>query len=265
MSNSRSSATLDPAHARDPRYNPPCDPWKFWATLGWTVAALAAWVAVQFAVFFGILFYVNIGDGASSADIEKLASHAVTISSVAILAAPAEIGVIALAIRFARSRFTDYLALVRPSRAYVLIGLACLVVLLPLGDLSTWMSGRGIVPPFVIEAYRSARDSGTIWLLAIALVIAAPLTEEIVFRGFMYRGLAASPVGDAGAILIPSAIWASMHVQYELFFIVQIFLLGVVFGALRWKSGSTLLTILLHAIVNLTSLLQTIYFVEKMT
>ena len=58
------------------------------------------------------------------------------------------------------------------------------------------MSGRAIVPPFVIDAYRSARDSGTIWLLVIALVIAAPLTEEIVFRGFMYRGLAASRVGD---------------------------------------------------------------------
>ena len=67
----------------------------------------------------------------------------------------------------------------------------------------------------------------------------------------------------AGAILIPSAIWAAMHVQYEVFFIVQIFMLGLVFGVLRWKSGSTSLTILLHAIVNLSSLLQTAYFVEK--
>jgi CAAX protease family protein len=171
--------------------------------------------------------------------------------------------VVALAIRFARCRFGEYLALVRPSRKYVLIGLACLVVLMPLGDLSTWISGRGIIPPFVVEAYRSARDSGTIWLLVIALAVAAPLTEEIVFRGFMYRGLAVSPVGDAGAILIPSAIWAGMHVQYEMFFIIQIFLLGVVFGILRWKSGSTWLTIGLHAVVNLSSVLQTAYLVGK--
>jgi len=260
MSNSQSSDAV--SLARDPVCDPLCDPWKFWATLAWTAAVIAAWIAVQFAVFFGMLDYVDIGDAASPREIEKLASHAIVLSLIAILAAPAEIGVVALAIRFARCRFAGYLALVRPSRNYVLIGLACLVVLLPLGDLSSWMTGRGIVPPFVIEAYRSARESGTIWLLAIALVIAAPLTEEIVFRGFMYRGLAASPVGDAGAILIPSAIWASMHVQYEAFFIFQIFLLGVVFGALRWKSGSTWLTILLHAIVNLSSLLQTIYFVE---
>ena len=43
------------------------------------------------------------------------------------------------------------------------------------------------------------------------------------------------------------------------------FYLGVVFGWLRWKSGSTWLTIVLHAIVNFTSLLQTVYFVEKMS
>lgn len=255
MSDSQSFAAPGPAHS--------CDPWKFWATGAWTAAALAAWIAVQFAVVIGVLFYLNVGDDASSYDIRKLASNAVVLSLVAVFSAPAEIGVIALAIRFARCNFAEYLALAPPSRKYVLIGLACLVVLLPLGDLSTWMSGRGIVPPFVIEAYRSARDSGTIWLLAIALVIAAPLTEEIVFRGFMYRGLAASRVGDAGAILIPSAIWASIHVQYEVFFIFQIFLLGVVFGALRWKSGSTSLAILLHAIVNLSSLLQTVYFAEK--
>jgi membrane protease YdiL (CAAX protease family) len=36
-----------------------------------------------------------------------------------------------------------------------------------------------------------------------------------------------------------------------------------VFGLLRWRSGSTWLTIVLHGLVNLLSLLQTIYFVEK--
>jgi len=56
-----------------------------------------------------------------------------------------------------------------------------------------------------------------------------------------------------------------MHVQYETFFIVQIFLLGIVFAWLRWRSGSLWLTITLHAIVNFTSLLQTVYFAGKMS
>ncbi len=254
------SDTFSPATAAPAR---PGEPWKFWATGAWIAAVLAVWVAVQFAVFIGALFYLGTGGDAPSSDVEKLASHAAMVSLIAIASMPAEIGVVALAIRFARCRFAEYLALVRPSRVDIWIGLACLLILLPLADLVTWMSGRAIVPPFVIEAYTSARESGTLWLLTIALVVAAPLTEEIVFRGFMYRGLAASRVGEAGAILIPSAIWASLHIQYEVFFITQIFLLGTVFGVLRWRSGSTWLTIGLHAVVNLSSLLQTAYFVGK--
>jgi uncharacterized protein len=260
MSVSQASAALDPERPGDLI----CDPWKFWATCAWTAAALAALLAVQYTVFIGALSSLGIGDGASRGEIEKIASHAVVVSLSAILTVPAQIGVVAFAIRRARCRFADYLALVWPSRTYLWIGLACLVVLLPLSDLSSWMTGRAIVPPFVTDAYRSARDSETIWLFAIALVVAAPLAEEIVFRGFMFRGLAASRVGLAGAVLIPSAIWSAIHVQYEVFFIVQIFLLGAVFGWLRWKSGSLWLTITLHAIVNFTALLQAVYFVEKM-
>jgi membrane protease YdiL (CAAX protease family) len=261
MSELQSPATLEPARAGDA----PCVPWKFWTTGAWTVAVLAAWLAIQIVVVVALLVYFDVDADTDepSAEAIKLMSHGMVLSLVGIFSMPAEIGVVALAIRLARCRFAEYLALVRPSRIYVLIGIACLLVLLPLADLATWLSGRSIVPPFVVDAYKTSRESGTIWLLVIALVVAAPLTEEIVFRGFMYRGLAASRVGEAGAILIPSAIWAVMHLQYEVFFIVQIFLLGAVFGVLRWKSGSTWLTILLHAIVNLSSLLQTVYFVGK--
>ena len=261
MSVSQASAALDPVHPG----GSVCDPWKFWATCAWTVGVLLAWMAAQLVVVASMLAFTGAWGEMSAADAAKLASNALVLSSVAILAGAAEIGVVAFAIRRARCRFADYLGLVWPSRTYLWIGLACLVVLLPLGDLSSWMTGRAIVPPFVMDAYRSARESGTVWLFAIALVVAAPLAEEIVFRGFMFRGLAASRVGIAGAILMPSVIWSAMHVQYETFFIVQIFMLGAVFGWLRWKSGSTWLTIVLHAIINFTSLLQTVYFAGKMS
>lgn len=237
-----------------------CAPWKFWATCAWTVAILIVWVIAQLVVVAGVLAYTDAWGEFSASDASKLSSNAVVLSLVSILGGAAEIGVVALAVRSARCRFGDYLGLVWPSRTWLWIGLACLIVLLPLGDLSSVLTNRDIVPPFVIEAYRSARTSGAVWLFAIALVVAAPLAEEIVFRGFVFRGLAASRAGVAGAILIPSGIWAAMHVQYETFYIVQIFLLGIVFGVLRWKSGSLWLTIVLHAIINATALLQAIYF-----
>ena len=81
----------------------------------------------------------------------------------------------------------------------------------------------------------------------------------------MFRGLAVSRVGVLGAILISSVLWALMHIQYDWFFIGHIIVIGLVFGWLRWRSGSTTLTLILHALVNLTSLAQVAFIVERMS
>jgi membrane protease YdiL (CAAX protease family) len=99
-------------------------------------------------------------------------------------------------------------------------------------------------------------------VLAVALIVAAPLMEELLFRGFFFPGYARS-LGPWGAIIVTAAGWAVMHVQYETFYIVQIFVLGCAFGWLRWRSGSTLLTVILHAIVNALALAQVAFLVER--
>jgi membrane protease YdiL (CAAX protease family) len=76
------------------------------------------------------------------------------------------------------------------------------------------------------------------------------------------RGFAASRLGWGGAIVLTSACWAALHVQYEVFFLVQVFLLGLVLGWLRWASGSTTLTLGLHALINLSALIETAIIVE---
>lgn len=241
------------------------EPWKFWGSCLWTGLAILVWVAVQFLVIVALLLWFNIGDDLSTPQVESFASHALAVSLVSIAAVPAELAVIWLAVRWVRWDFAGYLALVWPQRRDVLVGLACIAVLLPLADLSSYLTGQPIVPDFVRNLYVTARDSNTIWLLAIALVIAAPLAEELVFRGFMFRGLAASRAGVLGAILIPSAIWAVMHIQYSPFYLMHIFIIGLLFGWLRWRSGSTTLTLFLHAIINLTSLIQVAFIVEWMS
>lgn len=238
----------------------PCEPWKFWASAAWGVAAAAVYIAVQ--SLFGAAILGWWGVDASSTDIGRFVLDGTFVALVTLAAAPAEIVLIALAVWWARCGFSDYLALVWPERRDLVIGLACLLVLLPLADLVSYLSGRDVVPLFVREAYRTARDANALPLLALAVVAAAPIAEEIVFRGFLLPGFAASRLGPAGAIVLTSAGWAAMHMQYELFFIGHIFALGLLFGWLRWRSGSTTLTILLHALVNLTSLVQTAIVIE---
>lgn len=240
------------------------EPWKFWGSCLWTGFAILVWGAVQFLVIVALLLWFDVGVDLSDSEVESFASHAIAVSLVSIAAAPAELAVIWLAVRRKRWGFADYLALLWPQRRDAVLGLVCIAVLLPLADLSSYLTGQPIVPDFVRNLYLTARDSNTIWLLAIALVVAAPLAEELVFRGFMFRGLAASRVGVLGAVLIPSAIWAVMHIQYSAFYLTHIFVIGLLLGWLRWRSGSTTLTLLLHAIINLTSLIQVAFIVERM-
>lgn len=236
-----------------------CRYWGPWASIGWGLLAVLAWMLTQFIVAGIALFYFGT---ATPAAVKSIGEHALFVTLVAIVSAPTPIAVLAFAVRRARCGFAEYLALVRPRGLDVAIGLLCIVVILPLGDVASHLTGRDVVPPFVIEAYKHARDSGALIPLAIAMVIAAPAMEEFLFRGFLLPGLATARFGMPGAIALTSLAWASMHIQYEMFFIAQIFLFGLVLGWLRWRSGSTTLTLGLHALVNLSALTQTAIIVE---
>jgi membrane protease YdiL (CAAX protease family) len=240
----------------------PCEPWKLWASAAWGIAALLAWIVAQFAGAFALFAWY----GAEAPTIVAGQGEAGPLAmAVTLFAAPWPVLVLWFAIRRAGCGFAEYMALIRPSRRDIVVGVACIVVLLPLGDLASYLTGRDIVPPFVVNAYKLARDNGTLVPLAIAFTIAAPFMEEFIFRGFLFRGFSASRVGVAGGVVIASLCWAAMHVQYELFFLVQIFLLGLVFGWLRWRSGSLVLTLGLHALINFSALIQTAIIVERMS
>jgi len=152
-------------------------------------------------------------------------------------------------IRIARQKFASYLALQWPERGEVMRGLSMLVALLLLVHLLRFALGQPL-PDFMIETYRTARDSGSIALYVVALCVAAPLAEEFLVRGFLLRGWSQSFLGPIGAVVLSSAAWAAVHTQYNWFYMSEIFALGLVFGMLRLRSGSTWLTVILHAANN---------------
>jgi membrane protease YdiL (CAAX protease family) len=155
-----------------------------------------------------------------------------------------------------------YLGLVRPSRRDVVIGIVALAILLGALEILTHLSGRESVTPFQTDAYRAARSAGTLPLMWLAFVVAAPVGEEIMFRGFVFRGWAASSLGAPGTILMTALIFAVVHTQYDWFGMFQTFCMGALFGWLRWRSGSTTLTIVLHMLINLMATLWTAAKVE---
>lgn len=92
------------------------------------------------------------------------------------------------------------------------------------------------------------------WLkpfLFLAIVLVAPAAEEIMYRGFLFRGLVNSRLGAPGAIMLTALAWASVHMQYNLYEKASIFVMGLIIGTLRYRRNSLTLPFCMHVGVNL--------------
>lgn len=225
--------------------------WGYWATLGW---AFLAFVVSQF-LALTILVWLHISDLDSLIN-APFDGKLVTI--FILIANPIMIGIIALAVLAARAPLADYLALVMPPRRYVGLGIVCLIGLIAIGDALLYFGGYPLVTPFQLQSYTTAAAQGWLAALWVSTVIVAPAGEEILFRGFLFRGWARSDRSVWPAIVVISLLWAALHVQYDWTGILQIFVVGLFLGWMRWRSGSTLLTFFLHALFNVEGTLETI-------
>src|SRR5262245_54068084 len=236
-----------------PTPRPP--PWGIWATLGWAVIAMLASSVVGFAAVLAVRPTLD----ANAADLLK-DGFLLSISTIGSMVAM--IAVLAPLANAAKWPVSEYLGLVKPRRADTVVAFAMLIVFLLGFDGLTYLLGRDIVTPFQVDTYRTARDSGALPLLWLTLVIVAPVAEEIMFRGFLFRGWVRSEQSAIPAILIISLLFAAIHVQYDWFGIVQVFFIGLLLAIARWRTGSTLVTIAMHVLANFWATIESMIKVE---
>jgi membrane protease YdiL (CAAX protease family) len=237
--------TIDATVAPQPR------PWGIVMTVLWIVLAVIVMMIATLGAIFGLF-----PEGAMETPGFEKDARAFGILSL--VAAASAVAVLLVAAKLAGWRVSDYLALVPPDRGIALQSIAILVVFVMAFDAITYLIGKDVVTPFQIDLYKNAAASNSLLIMWAALVIAAPVGEEIVFRGFLYRGWAQTPRAVLPAIVVISVFWAVIHTQYDWFGVFQIFLIGMLLGWARWRSGSTLLTIGLHALINAWATVQTI-------
>lgn len=96
-----------------------------------------------------------------------------------------------------------------------------------------------------------ARLFGEQWLLALLVVgVGAPLSEELLFRGFLLSALARSRVGFWGGALITTGLWTTLHAGYSPVGMAEVMLIGLFFSWLLWRTGSLRVAIFCHALYN---------------
>lgn len=222
--------------------------WGFAATLGFAVLA------------FG--FGQAVGVGALTAlkafDPARVDYDGTAIAIVTLLGNPVQVITLVLAGRLTGEDMLAYFALNVPRWRDVTIAVAGLAAVILVGDALTLAFGHDLVPPFQLQIHRSAQADGTLILLWLALIVAAPVGEEILFRGFLFRGFVREPRDALPGILAITLIWSLLHIQYDWFGTSLVFGIGLLLGYVRLYSGSTTLVILLHMLLNFESMLETV-------
>jgi membrane protease YdiL (CAAX protease family) len=194
--------------------------------------------------FVGLLAY---GAFILTAELQDLTMQSRSHDAVLILASPSAIAVLWIAIRKADRGFSEYLALNWPTAGELIRALAITAIILMV---EFFVRSSARAADAAIIARLGAYGAGGM-MLWISACIVAPLMEEFVVRGFMFRGWSESFLGPIGAIVLTSLVWAILHSQYDWFGRFWIFISGLALGHFRWRSNSTWLAVMVHSAMNI--------------
>ena len=225
-------------------------PWGFWATLGFSAAVGAAFVAVQVLAVFAVVAASGAGHSVLTGfETPSTRVNGFLLAVSTLVTTPVCVMLVVFFVWLRHGpgvgAYLCWRSVSWPTMGrWVLLGVGAAFAI----DTLTSLVGRPQVPDFMIDAYLSS--AGFAPLLWIAVVVAAPLFEELFFRGFVFEGLRYSRLGPIGAILVTALAWALLHLQYDAFDDAIVFVMGVLLGVARLRTGSTRATYALHALWN---------------
>jgi len=88
------------------------------------------------------------------------------------------------------------------------------------------------------------------WSIVLLTLIAAPLVEEILFRGWMLPMMLARGVPAVFAVLISAAAFGTVHIAQGLLVMISTFILGIALGTARLATGRLAAPVLGHVANN---------------
>lgn len=225
-------------------------PWGRVSTLGLGFLAL---LAGQIAALAALTWWYGRG----LAQLPDFAADGVAVTLIILISTPVQLVLLWVMASRAGGDPARYLGLVWPSKGEVLMGAAAVVVFIVVGNVATWLAGKNIVTGFQIDIYRTASAAGWLPWLWLIVVVVTPIGEETLFRGFLFRGWHRTSADAWIVILATAALFAVVHVQYDFYVMGQVFVSGLILGWFRWATGSTILTMLMHAMINFEGMLET--------
>ncbi len=225
--------------------------WQPGSSWPWTWAAPAALLIFLLGQALGIGVVVLVS-GPPNASIGEILSQIEPLDMRLLLAG--QIGTIVLTVLAAymfRSNPTRQLRLVEPDgglRSYVLALLVMLPLLITVNAV-TW----AVAPDAVLRDFMLFKDlvQQPNWLLpALAIAIGAPLSEELLFRGFLLSSVGSSRLGYWPSATLVALSWTMLHASYSAIGMIEVFVIGMYLSWTLKRTGSLLVPLFCHAVYN---------------
>jgi uncharacterized protein len=214
-------------------------PWGAWTSIAWVVAAMAP----QQLLLLWIMHSPSLLDSIGPVLDFLMWAFAPVVIVIAVL-----VRRLSIASCFAWT-------VLRPSDVLIAVG-AALVLIFGFGVLDYALSGgtSAGVDPDAYRQYLAAGGTPSHYLLkSYQAYIYAPIVEETVFRGFLWRGLAASRLGNWGAWLLTSVFFVASHTKdyANAGALIAVAIVGLILGLVRWRTGSSTASMIAHSLSNL--------------
>jgi hypothetical protein len=245
-----------------PTEKKPSGPRGFWSTVLFGLLIGFAYLVSQILVE-GIFAIKNVisNPGISSSQLMNSLTNGNVLTTAIFVSTLIGAGFTILFIKIRKGiTFKEYLALhpIKVRTFFIVFGIT--VALLIISGFATSGLNQSKFTDQMVHAYQTSTMPVLIW---IAVVVFAPVFEEMFFRGFLFTGFRSSRVGVTGAILITAVLWALLHAtQYGIWELLVIFGLGVAFGIVRWRTNSLYASLSMHSLWNLISMIQTVLFIQ---
>lgn len=152
-----------------------------------------------------------------------------------------------------RARDVLSLARVPPLGAWLACLAAMLLVLVPF-NIGVWLLSPDTMAQD-LKPFAKLVHSDGVWLALAVVGIGAPLSEELMFRGFLLPALAQSRLGFPGAAVLTTLAWTMLHLTYSVAGLLEVFIVGLLFCWMMWRYGSLWLPMGLHALYNASQMI----------
>ncbi len=235
---------------RGPAAYAPNSGWPAWAVLpaGAGILALAALIGAGASLAYGVAaggYVVAPPGGAPPRQVAMQLAVFIAAMQVSAIVLTLLVGGLSPAKR------ADVLALKTPVPGWGALPLA----LLPLfAGSAVWTAILLMWQPTVVyqdlRPFLQLLQGDAAWIILPVICIGAPLSEELLFRGFLFSGLAKSRLGLVGTAILTTVLWTGLHAGYSAFGLIEVLGIGLYLSWLLVRTGSLWVTIFCHAAYN---------------